>query len=74
MSNFVTIREDIGGDTREVAINLNSVQEIRNDGDVLMFAFADGISTVAILDEALQAGLAAHGVVFSENAEVAKAA
>ena len=74
MSNFVTIREDVGGDTREVAINLDAVQEIRDDGDSLTFSFGLEHETAAIFDEALRAALAARGIVFSENAEVAKAA
>jgi hypothetical protein len=75
MSNFVTIREGIGGEFRAVAINLSAVNEIRNESDgTATFAFPDGNTTVSIFDDALRAALAAHGIVFAENDPVAKAA
>ncbi len=74
MSKFILVREDIGGEFREVAINLAAVQEIRNDGDVLTFVFTDGNSTAAIFDDDLRAALAAHGITFPVNVSVAKAA
>lgn len=74
MSQFILVREDIGGEFRKVAVNLEKVNEIRDDGDVLTFAFADGTTTVAILDDDLRAALAAHGITFPVNVSVAKAA
>lgn len=74
MSKFVTIMEDIGGDTREVAINLEKVNEIRDDGDSLTFSFGPENETAAIFDDRLRAALASHGIVFSENSTAAKAA
>ena len=74
MSKFIMIKEDIGGEFREVAINLAAVQEIRNDGDVLTFVFTDGNSTAAIFDDDLRAALSVRGITFCVNDAIAPAA
>ena len=74
MKNFITVKEEIGGETRRVAINLDAVCEIRDDGGNLTFSFGVDNETIAILDDDLRSSLAAHGVVFEKPKAMAEAA
>jgi hypothetical protein len=74
MKNYISVKEDIGGETRRVDINLDQVLEIRHEDDNLTFSFGPENVTVAVLDDDLRAALATHGIVFEISETRAEAA
>lgn len=75
MSKFLTVNEDIGGEFRRVAVNLDAVCEIRDEANgTVTFAFALENETTAVLDDDLISTLASHGIVFETPKAMAEAA